>query len=265
MALILSKVIPIFIYPLGLALLLMGWALWSLRHGKGRLALAVAIGILWVGSMPLVSGWLRYEMEQHHPARPIADLPKSDVIVVLGGGVARLPSPPRLEIELTSISNRIRYAAKLYKAGKAPRIIVSGGSISWMGVKAPESVVMRELLMEWGVPSDAIIQESRSRNTRENATATRTILDQNGWHHLLLVTSAVHMRRAIGVFRAAGLGPVAATTDVGSHRPTISTPFDLWPNAGYLAGTSVVIREHLGWLYYRLRGWVSLSPPLGRQ
>ncbi len=102
----------------------------------------------------------------------------------------------------------------------------------------------------------SIIMESNSRNTRENATHTREILKEQGWQHFHLVTTAIHMRRAMGVFRAAGLTPSAAPTQIKAQPPADYTLFSLLPDPGYLGHTTQVLREYLGWLYYQLRGWI---------
>ena len=93
--------------------------------------------------------------------------------------------------EVNEAGDRVHYAAKLYKEGKAPLIVVSGGFIDFYGSIVPESEAMKELLMNLGVPHDAIIEESRSRNTHENALYLREIADKEEFNQILLVTSGL--------------------------------------------------------------------------
>ena len=95
-------------------------------------------------------------------------------------------------------------------------IAFSGGAISWLGSVAPEAEAMQSLLEEWGVPAASIIFKTKSRNTRENAVFTEQLLAKRGLRRVMLVTSAMHMPRALATFTSAGIDAVAAPTD---YRP----------------------------------------------
>ena len=101
---------------------------------------------------------------------------------------------------------------ELWRAGRARHLVLSGGPGS--GARNPsEPERLRDALVRWGVPAEAIIVEPRSRNTRENAIASARIVAEHRFRTLVLVTSAAHVPRALGCFRAAGLSPDVLPVD----------------------------------------------------
>lgn len=255
MILFLSKLIPVFLYPLGLAILLAIVGLILMRFRRlSRTALLLAIVLLWLPSMPVAANLLALRWEAAYPPIAAKDLPPADAIVLLGGIVGQ-PLPPRVAPDLSGSVDRLFEAADLFRAGKAAHIVVSAGNLPWSPAEAPEAHWIEAFLIQLGVPADAIVLESKSRNTRENATFTAPILRSRGWHTVLLVTSADHMRRAMATFRRAGITAVAAPTDVQGTVPTDVTVLDFLPSADALTETSSIIKEMIGLAYYRLRGW----------
>ena len=105
------------------------------------------------------------------------------------------------------------HAARLYRAGKAPVILISGGHIPWLGSKIPEAEVDTGAAGGVGCSCASIIAESASRNTYENAVLTKALLAERGLQRVLLVTSALHMPRALATFKTAGIDAVPAATD----------------------------------------------------
>jgi uncharacterized SAM-binding protein YcdF (DUF218 family) len=254
----LSKTLPYLVYPLTIALLLILVALVLPRRRVwlGRFFLFMAFLVLAASSFPPVARIVYGSLEARYPPVEISKLANADVIVLLGGGL-RLPLPPRQDFELTDSSNRARYAAKLFRAGKANRVLVSGGNLLEQGRGVqPEAHYVRMFLGELGVPSEAILIEDRSRSTWENALETKRILERQGLKRVLLVTSAAHMPRALGSFRAAGIDATPAPTDyrVDEHEEPALLKF--LPSADALDKTTEGLREYLGHAVYRLRGWM---------
>lgn len=254
MWLTLSKTLPYLVYPLTLALLLLVLGLVFAR--KRRLFLILAFVLLGAASLPPVARSLYRSLEARYPPVDIGKLPKADVIVVLGGAL-RLPLPPRRDFELTEGSDRARYAATLFRAGKAPRVLISGGNLlEQSGGVQGEAHYVRMFLGELGVPGDAMLVENESRTTRENAIATRRMLDQHGLKSVLLVTSAAHMPRALGSFRAAGIQATPAPTDYRIDERNEPALLKLLPSSESLDLTTGAVREYLGQAVYLLRGWM---------
>ena len=124
---------------------------------------------------------------------------------------------------------------------------------------------MRELLDALGVPPEAIIDESRSRNTYENAVFVREIVEARGDEELLLVTSAMHMPRSLAIFVKQGLSVSPAPVDFlatkGEEGRTHAPGFEGWllkvvPSAERLELSTRALREYIGLVIYRLRGWL---------
>jgi len=256
MSLFLSKVLSLLIHPLSLGLLLLvgaglasslGWRISPAIFGLGLL-------VLWVPSTPLVADWIRGTLESRYPPAPVEEAPTADAIVVLGGSVGA-PRPPRVYPDLHEAADRVWHAARLYRAGKAPLIIASGGVLPWKDQRFREAPVMQRLLTSWGVPADSVVLESSSANTHENATRTAEVVEERGFDRVLLVTSALHMRRALATFRSAGVDALPAATDyqVVESEPTL---LRLLPSAEALAGSTAAIREYVGYWVYDWRGWI---------
>lgn len=254
--LLLTKILTQLAFPLfqGLALILLGLLLLALRWRRLSLAsMMLGVAIIWTFSTPAVSNALRASLEMRYPPVAIDALPEADVIVVLGGALA-YPRPPRLEVELTDPADRVLYAARLHRAGKAPLILASGGKLPWSR-GGSEADIIKALLVEWGVPADAILTESNSRTTRENALRTRTLLEQHDLDRVLLVTSAMHMPRSVATFETLGIDVVPATTDITVVERLDGTLLDWLPASGALDASSKAIKEYLGMWVYRFRGW----------
>ena len=117
---------------------------------------------------------------------------------------------------------------------------------------------MQSLLEEWGVPDASILAEAASRNTYENAMLTRQVLAERGLHRVLLVTSALHMPRALATFTSAGIDAVPAPTDFTVTYREHRTVIDFLPDAKALSRTTEAIKEYVGYAYYRWQGWIAL-------
>jgi uncharacterized SAM-binding protein YcdF (DUF218 family) len=179
--LLVTKILSQVAYPLLTSLLMFaggGVLLGRGRRRAGALLLVASWGWLWLWSTPAFSDWFRASLEQRYPPAPLEDLHAADAIVVLGGGVEPARPPERPDPNLDAAVDRVWYAARLYRAGKAPCVLVSSGNVPWRGAAQPESAVMAELLQELGVPAGAILQEADSRTTRENRDRSLPILWQ---------------------------------------------------------------------------------------
>jgi uncharacterized SAM-binding protein YcdF (DUF218 family) len=254
--LLFSKILTQLAYPLSLScilILLASVLLWRGRRRPAGLCLLFSLLVLWVPSMPAISDHLRASLERRYPPVPIEDVPKADVIVVLGGAVEAV-IPPRLGIDLGAAADRVLYAAQLYGAGKAQLIIACGGRLPWMKKSSAEAPAMGELLRTWGVPEEAILLETGSRNTYENALYTKRLLEAHSLKHVLLVTSALHMPRALALFRASGIDAVPAPTDFEVVDRGDRTLMSWLPDATALEGSTRAIKEYLGLGVYWIQG-----------
>jgi uncharacterized SAM-binding protein YcdF (DUF218 family) len=260
----LSKLLPQFVYPLGLAVGLVVLALLLKRRRSAQtVMLILALSILWLGGNQWVSDGLTRSLEWQY--LPEGELPVSEMIVILGGGTESMAFP-RQTPELNSAGDRVFYGAYLYHQGKAPRILLSGGRIEWMNdfASTPASE-MAEVLLVMGVPEDAILLEELSLNTYENAVNSAAMLRELGISRVLLVTSAMHMPRSVALFERQGIAVIPAPTDFkvtqagweGLFAASWQTYLiNLFPDVGNLNQTTAALKEYIGMFVYRLRGWM---------
>jgi uncharacterized SAM-binding protein YcdF (DUF218 family) len=262
MMIFLSKFLPLFVYPLGLACLIILAVLLIVRQpGWQRALLIVALLALWLGGNRWVAMGLARSLEWRYlPPDPI---PQAQVIVLLGGGT-QSASYPRSMVEVNNAGDRVLYAAWLYRQGVAEYILLSGGSLGWSAEVDPPAQQMAALLEMMGVPSEALWLEPVSRNTYENARYSARILRERGVRRILLVTSASHMPRSVRLFEAQGFEVIPLPTD---YTVTVEEWQALWrgsleshvlgllPTASGLALTTQVLKEYMGMLVYDLRGW----------
>lgn len=247
-----TKLLSLLLYPLNQSLLLLILALLLLWIGARRsagLLLLLAIGWLWLCSTAVSADWLMGRLEQEYRPKALSVTPEADAILVLGGATRGDTHMSSLG-DLNQQSDRLVHAVSLYKAGRAPRIVLSGGSRPG---GRPEAQLMREILEVMGVPAEAMLTEEASRDTYENARFSQTVLAGKGVNRILLVTSAYHMRRAEALFRASGFDVVPAPTD---YQRLVAPPLvPRWlPTADDLERTTRALHEHVGFWVYVVRG-----------
>ena len=263
--LFLSKLIPLFLYPLGLACLLSIAALILMLLKRyfvvQQILVATSVLVLLLASNGWVSKFLALSLEWQNI--PQKEIPNAEAIVLLGGAT-KSASFPRPMVDISEEGDRIIYAAKLYQDGKAPLIIAAGGRIAWRGSGQPESKDMEQLLELMGVPPWAISQDSKSLNTYQNAVNVRKILEEKKIEKVLLVTSAMHMPRSLMIFKKQGIEAIPAPTDFlvsegDLEELTVSTEaiiLNLLPDVRNLEVSTKAIKEYIGIVVYRLRGWL---------
>jgi len=265
MSTFLSKLLPLFIYPLGLSVILLITGLFLAKKPRiTRILLIIALLILWLGSTRWAAFGLARSLEWRY--FPPKYIPKSDVIVVLGGAT-EAELYPRASVEVNSAADRLFYAAQLYRQGAAPVILLTGGRIPWLSPGNQDSspaLEMASLMEMMGVPAGDMWLESESLNTYDNAVYSREILKSKGLADILLVTSASHMPRAVKLFQAQGFNvtPMPADYTVTreawdqlTHGSVESQILNLIPGANDLSLTTRMLKEYIGMVYYTLRGW----------
>jgi len=250
--LLLTKVLSLLVYPLSLgALLLLLSVLSSVsgRRGFAWLMALMAFIVLYVPSTEFGSSWLMTPLEGRHPAFSPEELPAADVIVVLGGAIEGESRFGRGG-DFNNAADRVFTAAELYNAGKAPVLLLSGGAHP---PNRAEAEVMADSLQALKIPKRAIVTETKSRTTHDNAVYSAKIMKQAGYQHVLLVTSGAHMRRALALFEKQGFQVTAAATD---HQiPRFDTEVPSWlPTVDRLARSTRALHEHVGYWVYDVTG-----------
>jgi len=260
----LSKFLPNFFYPLGLVFLLVLLALMlSHRPRLQNAALLLTLAIMLVGG----NRWVAYSLARSLEWRylPLDPVPTADIIVVLGGGTES-GEFPRPAVEVNSAGDRVLYAARLYKEGKAPRLLLSGGNITWLnGRTMTPAEEMAGILELTGISRDAILLQPRSQNTYEDALYSSEILKGMNINRVLLVTSAQHMPRSVALFEHQGIEVIPAPTDYTVTQSNWDNLFsfdlqttlvNMVPNVSSMSLISSVLKEYIGMWVYQMRGWL---------
>jgi len=247
-----SKILSFLINPIIwiIALLLLAW------FGPERLKRRMfksAIVILLIFSNPFLFDEIMRKWEV--PAVNADSLAIYDAGIVLGTTIHYDAKLDRIQFLQTS--DRLFQAVDLYKKGKIKKIVYSGGSGSVLHQDEKEAPWLKRYLMAIGIPEQDMIFENESKNTRENATLTKPLLEQyipNGKY--LLITSAYHMRRSVKCFEKAGIhvDPFSADRISGPRKFEINHL--LLPNAWTLADWYAFNHELLGYITYKMAGYI---------
>lgn len=260
----LSKLLPLFVYPVGMTCLLLALALILNRHKRLRVVLTLAgLLVLYLAS----NRWVSYSLAQSLEWRylPPEMLPQVDAVVVLGGATES-QQYPRPSVEVNGAGDRVLYSAQLYRDGVAPVLLLSGGSIDWQdGDGGSPAQDMAAILNEIGIPDSALWLQNRSQNTHEDAVYSAALLKEAGITRVILVTSAAHMPRSVALFEHEGIEVIPAPVDYTITREGWQTLtnggwqaklISLVPNSSSLGLTTSVMKEYLGMLIYHLQGWL---------
>jgi len=244
------------IIPLNLCLTLvaLGLVLGLFRLRRTGAALAAA-GIVWAAawSLPATSLWLGGALEQRYPYHPAAQLPTADAIVVLGGNTANGRANWFLPYRRETAILRVDTAIELYQARRAPKVVLSGGALEG---DVSEARGMAHQMRQSGVPDEALILENASRTTYENAALTEDTLRSHGIRSVLLVTSALHMPRAMAAFAKQGVQATAAPAPPQIVMPRDGSLQPWLPSQRAFEASRSIIKEYAGLLVYWVRGWV---------
>lgn len=249
----LAKLAGWLLSPLVLALLVGAAALLLVWRGYRRLGLSAglfAVTGLWVVATPWVANSLAYPLERRFPAVLAEQAPQADAIVLLGGALRGARPPERPSFDLGRGADRVWHAAALFHAGKAPLVLVSGGNQPGADGMQVEAEAMRSMLLNLGVPAAAIRMEGQSRNTEENARRSLGLIQAAGAKRVLLVTSAMHMPRALQTFHAAlggsGVTVLPASTDVEALPGSLHRLGRWLPDTDGLEMSTRALKEYLG-------------------
>ncbi len=246
--------------PLNLVLLALVVACALLVLGRLRAARllvgGVALALLLVAVLPL-ERWLLSPLESRIP--PPLHLERVDGIIVLGGAVEPEMTEAHGQPALNGSAERMTAMVELARRYPQARLVFTGGSGSIWRPDLKEAAVARTLLEGMGVDSMRVVYEDQSRNTWENAVFSRSLVTPRPGEVWLLVTSAWHMPRALGAFRAAGWEVVPYAVDYRTGRDR-GLRLDV---AGGVGALQLAMHEWFGLAYYYYQDWSdSLYPAL---
>ena len=227
------------------------------RWRLGALLLWAGVGGLFACLILPVDSWAIQPLENVFP--PVTQSPpRLDGIIVLGGAIDDLTSLDRGEPVLTAAANRMTTFVSLARRYPQARLVFTGGSGRVEQGVANEAHYARILLADLGVDPARVVFEDQSRTTAENASLSRALVHPAAGEIWALVTSAYHMPRAVGVFRAAGWPVLPWPTGYSSRKDHAALAPSL---GGKLATLDQAAHEWEGLLAYWLSGKTSALLP----
>ena len=250
-----SKVFGFFAIPsnLLLVLALFGAALACTRFARaGRRLMIGSVLALAISGLSPLGNLLILPLEQRFPPWDAAR-GAPDGIVVLGGSISPEVSAARNVVALNEAAERVTVVAELARRYPAARIIFSGGNGALISAPGTEAEAALRLFESFGIAPARVIAEDRSRNTVENAVFSRQLAMPKPGERWLLVTSAYHLPRAVGVFRQAGFPVEPYPVDWRTRGPQDALRLFSSASDG-LARTDTAVREWVGLAVYWLTG-----------
>lgn len=254
---VLSKVAFFLIAPSHLCLIALGTGItlliWTSRRRLARgLVFLGFVGLVILGFSPAGSLML-YPLEERFSAPADITAQPYDGIILLGGFEDGNISKGRKTLSLLDAGERLTETLRL--ANKLPdaKVIFSGGAGSIFLEANDAGGAVGQYFRDVGISAERIVVERASRNTWENAIFTKELLKPSAQSRYLLVTSAYHMPRAMGIFRKVGFNVVAYPVDYRLSGPEeLSRPFSTLPNG--LKRVDIAAKEYIGLLAYWLSG-----------
>ena len=243
----LHKILPTFVLPIMLVIIVI---LIGLIKNKKKL-IYIAIGVLYILSTPIFSNNFFKLVEGNEYRKPISAIDSSDAIVVLSG---------MLEINEVGDSTYIEWGdpdrffggIALFKAGKAQKLVFTGGKMPWDKAMKTEGEVLKEYAISNGIPNEKIFVTKDVENTADEAVAVKELISPS--KRIILITSAYHMYRAKRLFEKQGFIVIPYKVDYKVAGNSKVTLMDLLPSAINLELTETGIRELIGRLFYLVKG-----------
>lgn len=240
---------PLYLLLLLLVLAVLAFRTPNVRYRRWRHLLVLAAAWCWLASTPALGHILGARLESLYPPISAAAIPREPVILVLAAGDPDERSLPDGDHLNTASLRRTIAAARLWRENGGV-LIFSGTALH--DERSAVSERMADLAREFGVPDSSIMVETASLNTYENIRNSIQLLEP-AQQELVLVTSALHMPRAMAVARKLDVHPVAAPADFRARR---ELTWRAWlPNSGALPMLRLVLHEWVGLVVYTWRGW----------
>ena len=258
----LSKTLGIMLLPVNLLIGagLLGAILTATRLAVlGRRLLIGSVVLLAICGFSPLGNWLLYPLEQRFPPWD-ASRGAPDGIIVLGASIEAEISAAHGTPVVRDAPDRIIAAAALARRYPNARVVFSGGSANLISDDAREADFAGAVFESLGIAKSRLIMERRSRNTQENAEFSKALVAPKAGERWLLMTSAFHMPRSVGLFRKAGFAvePYPVDWRVGERGDLLA--FSNIAIDG-LTRTDIGVREWLGLVAYRATGKIDALLP----
>lgn len=252
---VVSKLFWNMVQPLSLVFLLGGLSLVLIGMRVVRTAaaaLSLALLILFLTLYTTLGSVLLQTLEARFP-RPASDPAQLSCMIVLGGAFETEVTTTRRGMDLNQAADRFVEALRLAIRYPQAKILVSGGDGSLSGAYEGDAAASIRFFEAFGIPRNRLIVETTSRNTDENAQNSRDLLASSGLGQCLLITSAFHMPRSVGLFRKAGVDVAPWPVDYRTAG-NLSFALDFTQPTLNAQQMSTAVREWVGLAAYRALG-----------
>jgi uncharacterized SAM-binding protein YcdF (DUF218 family) len=245
-----SKVVYFFLSPINWLLLLgVAWLLFRNRTARKRIQVAALILLILFTNGALYGSLLMWWQPEVKPQRH--DRTYNTAIMLTG---ITMGNSKKERFFGGGVNDRFIQAARLYHTGTVKTILISGGNGSLKSSELLEADFLYQEFLAMGVPARHLVVEKQSRNSYESAVAARPILDSLGaTQSCVLVTSALHMRRAMAAFEKAGIRPAPHVANF----EVLESKLSIWsfiPNPRLLDAWPYLLKEMVGLAAYRITG-----------
>jgi uncharacterized SAM-binding protein YcdF (DUF218 family) len=219
----------------------------------GRKLVMASVLLLVVCGLSPLGNYLLYPLESRFPPWDAGTGAAPDGIIILGASIEADLSAVHGTPVVRSAPDRIIAAAALAHRYPNARIVFSGGSANLISTDAREADFAGTIFESLGIAKSRLTMERASRNTQENAQFSKALVAPKDGERWLLVTSAFHMPRSIGLFRKAGFAVEAYPVDwrLGSRGDLMSFSNVILDGLGR---TEIAVREWMGLIAYRATG-----------
>lgn len=226
--------------------------IWFRHLRLAAASLSLALIILFLTLYTTLGSVLLQTLEARFP-RPDTDPAELSCMIVLGGAFETEVTTARGGVDLNQAADRFVETLRLAMRHQQAKILVSGGDGSLSGAFEGDAAASIRFFEAFGISRDRLITETTSRNTDENAQNSRGLLESNGLGQCLLITSAFHMPRAVGLFRKAGIEVTPWPVDYRTAG-NISFALDFTQPTLNAQQMSTSVREWVGLAAYRALG-----------
>jgi uncharacterized SAM-binding protein YcdF (DUF218 family) len=241
--LILHKLLPLIVSPLGVVVLLILMSVMAKRRGPAVLALAVLL----VCALPATERMVWRGLESDYPYQEVASAPATDAIIVLSGMLEGSQTDQGIVSQWGGATDRYFAGVDLFQAEKAPLMIFTQGGLPWSDLPLEGGLLARRAIAS-GVPEAQILLTGLVHNTEDEAREVSALMELAGLKTATLVTSSFHLPRAVMIFEHEGVDVIPYPTD---FRAGAGLDWMSWiPSADAFGETSNGLREYIGRAYY---------------
>jgi uncharacterized SAM-binding protein YcdF (DUF218 family) len=179
----------------------------------------------------------------------------ADAVIALGGG-QRVSHHDVLGFAMGEGGSRVLTAIEMVRSGKARTLVLGGSWPMPERPNVPSIWVVQAWVSDWRLVEGAVTNLGICINTHDEAIAYRKLAQDQGWSRVLLVTSALHLRRSVALFWKQGVAVTPVAADFQVQGVSQDLPFSPFPRQRRFVLLALYLHEKIGWWVYRARGWV---------